>query len=190
MSKTPPAMPALLTYEDYCQIPNDGNRYEVIDGVLYMSPSPKFKHQRISIKIAASLFTFVEEHKLGVVLEAPFDIILSETDVVIPDILFISNERASIITEKNAQGAPDLLIEILSESNRRHDEIVKRKLYEKHGVLEYWVVDPLLELIKVYRLEEGAFKKVTEWTAESADVIDSPLLPGFRLPLNQVFVNG
>ena len=181
------AMPALLTYDDYCQIPDDGNRYEVIDGVLHMSPSPIVRHQRVIFKLSLVLGGWVERSKSGEVLFAPMDVVLSEHDVVQPDILFVSNERVSIVKEKNIQGAPDLLIEILSEGNRRHDEMTKRKLYESFGVPEYWIVDPVLETIKVYRMNDGAYTRAAEWSLEADDVITSPLLPGFECRLADVF---
>ena len=180
-------MPASLTYDDYCQIPDDGNRYEVIDGVLYMSPSPIFRHQQISTNLSAMLWSWSKEAQSGQVCHAPMDVVLSENNIVQPDILFVSNARASIIEEKNIQGAPDLLIEILSEGNRRHDEVRKRDLYEAHGVQEYWVVDPVLETIKVYRSEESRFIKAAEWTLEAGDEISSPLFPGFECQLADVF---
>ena len=187
MNKTAYSMPALLTYDDYCQIPDDGNRYEVIDGVLYMSPSPIVRHQRVSRNLSLLLSAWVKKTNAGEVLFAPMDVVLSENNVVQPDILFVSNERSSIIEEKNLQGAPDLLIEILSEGNRRHDEVRKRILYESFGVKEYWIVDPVLETIKVYRLEETQFKKTNEWSLESEDTITSPLLPTFEHSLEEVF---
>ena len=180
-------MPAPLTYDDYCQIPDDGNWYEVIDGVLHMSPSPIVRHQRISRKLTVLLSLWSENNKAGEVLNAPIDVILSTHNVVQPDILFVSNERASIIEEKNLQGAPDLIIEILSEGNRRYDEVNKRVLYESFGVLEYWIVDPVLETVKVYRLEGAIFTRAAEWSLEVDDEIFSPLLPGFACRLADVF---
>ena len=180
-------MPAPLTYDDYCLIPDDGNRHEVIDGILYISPSPLFRHQLISGNLHLQLGTWVRKAKAGALLYAPMDVVLSKHNVVQPDILFVGNERRSIITEKNVQGAPNLLIEILSEGNRRHDEVRKRVLYESFGVLEYWIVDPVLEIIKVYRLKENQFDKDEEWSLEADDVITSPILPGFECRLADVF---
>ena len=180
-------MPAPLTYDDYCQIPDDGNRYEVIDGILYMSPSPIVRHQLISGNLHGFLWNWTRKTKAGLILKAPMDVVLSENNVVQPDILFVSNARASIVEEKNIQGAPDLVIEILSEGNRRHDEVRKRDVYESHGVQEYWVVDPVLETIKVYRLEEEQFVRVVEWSLEAGDEISSPLLPEFGCQLADVF---
>ena len=180
-------MPALLTYDDYCLIPDDGKRYEVIHGELYMSPSPIIRHQSILVNLTILLGTYVKKAKTGRMLVAPMDVILSEHNVVQPDVLFISTENRSIITDKNVQGAPDLLVEILSEGNRRHDEVVKRKLYEAFGVKEYWVIDPVLETIKVFRLENGRFIKAAELSEEGGKVLTSPLLEGFECPLVELF---
>ena len=187
MNEHPHAMPALLTYDDYCQIPDDGNRYEVINGVLYMSPSPIVRHQRVLRRLSFLLGTWVENTKAGELLFAPMDVVLSENNIVQPDILYVSDERAFIIKEKNIQGAPDLLIEILSEGNRRHDEVKKRKLYESFGVEEYWIVDPVLETVKVFRLENSEYIKATEWSLELDDSLTSSLLPGFEARLAEVF---
>ncbi len=187
MKRDTHTMPGPLTYEDYCQIPDDGKRYEVINGVLHMCPSPLLIHQRICLKLSVRLSTYVKEEGLGEVLFAPFDVVLSDINIVQPDILFIATDRASVLTEKNAQGAPDLVVEILSEGNRRHDEVVKRKLYEAYGVTEYWIVDPVLETIKVYRLDEGAYRRAAELRRELGGELTSMLLPGFRCTLTDVF---
>ena len=176
-----------LTYEDYCRVPEDGNRYEVIDGVLYMSPAPFFRHQRVSGELYLLLARFVKETGIGLVLYAPFDVVLSEHNVVQPDILYVSKERSSILTEKNAQGTPDLIVEILSEGNRRHDEIIKRDVYERFGVMEYWIVDPELESLKIYRLHDCAYREPTLLSTENKDVLKSQLLPGFQCRLEEVF---
>ena len=176
-----------LTYDDYCSIPEDGKRHEIIDGGHYVSPAPSFFHQKIVIELLTRLHTFVVQNGLGTVSVAPVDILFSDVNVVQPDILFISSDQEEIITKKNVQGAPDLLIEVLSESNRRHDEIVKRKLYEQFGVREYWIVDPELETVKVYRLIDGAYGKPILLSLENGDALESPLLPRFRCALGQIF---
>lgn len=177
-----------LTYDDYCLIPDDGKRHEIIDGGHYVSPAPSFYHQQIVIALLTRLHGFVSQHELGTVSVAPVDILFSDVNVVQPDILFIASDREQIITKRNVQGAPDLLIEVLSESNRRHDEIVKRKLYEQFGVREYWIVDPELETVKVYRLKDGAYGKPMLLSRENDETLESPLLPGFRCGLDDVFV--
>jgi Uma2 family endonuclease len=118
---------------------------------------------------------------------APTDVVLSEIDIVQPDLLFVSRARTSIITEKNIQGAPDLVVEILSESTRRTDEIIKRKLYEHHGVHEYWIIDPEVETIKIYRTTGQGFQQSIELTVEAHDRLTSPLFPEWELPLQDLF---
>jgi len=167
-----------LDYGDYCRMPNDGKRYEVIDGALHVSPSPATIHQRISMLLSARLYDHVTREGLGTILAAPMDVLLSQHDIVQPDILLVSNERASIITEKNIQGAPDLLIEILSE-DREHDLVTKRRLYARHGVREYWVVDPRHKQVLVFRRPGRA--RFFQKPAAVKTTLTSALLPGFAL---------
>ena len=129
-----------FTYEDYLNTPED-KRYELLDGELVMTPAPGELHQSISALLGWRLVQFASENSLGRVYQAPFDVVLSDTDVVQPDLLFVSNERGHIITPANIQGAPDLVVEILSPSTAERDRTFKRTLYAKHGVNEYWMVD-------------------------------------------------
>ncbi len=175
------------TYEDYVLLPDDGRRKEIIGGELFVTPAPVTKHQAVSGNLYFLLRLFLGNHSIGRVFHAPYDVIFSESDIVQPDIIYVSNERAGIITDKNIRGAPDLLVEILSESYRRNDEVIKRKLYERYGVDEYWIVDPILETIKIYRREGGAYRRVAELSNESADVLSTPLLPELGIPLSEVF---
>ena len=183
----PHAQRLKLTYEDYLLFPEDGKRHEIINGDHFMSPSPLTKHQRISSALHLILGLFIREKKLGHLLAAPMDVVLSDFDVVEPDLLFISTARESIITDKNIQGAPDLVIEILSEGTRKTDEIIKRKLYETHGVSEYWVVDPVLSTVKVYRTINNEYVRTDELSAEANDTLNTPLLPGLSILLSDIF---
>jgi Uma2 family endonuclease len=177
-----------LTYEDYLGLPEDGKRHEIIDGEHYVSPVPVLRHQIILANLLGHLAPLVHERHLGRVLLAPLDVVLSETDVVQPDILFVSTHHLDRLTEANLQGAPDLAVEILSDSTRRTDEITKRRLYERHGVAEYWVVDPVLESIKVYRRNaQDRYERAAELTLEAADTLTTPLLAGLQIPLQAVF---
>lgn len=185
MSTTTPQ--SKFTYQDYLLFPNDGKRYELIAGDRYVTPAPRTKHQRISGNLYGLLFEFVKKNKSGILLSAPTDVVLSELDVVQPDLLFVSRARASIITEDNIQGAPDLVVEILSESTRRTDEIIKRKLYQQHGVQEYWIIDPDLDTVKVYRMVNQAYTRAIELTLEAQDRVTNPLFPGWELPLKELF---
>jgi Uma2 family endonuclease len=176
-----------LTYEDYERIPDDGLRHEILDGEHYVSPSPVPRHQRVSVALTLRFGAYLEEHTLGEVLTAPCDVILSPYDIAQPDLLFISNERSGIITEKNVQGAPDLLVEILSDGTRKRDEGLKRDLYERFGVKEYWLVDPVRQTVLVYRREGDRFHRAGRFSAAAGDVLTTPLLPGLEIALAKIF---
>jgi Uma2 family endonuclease len=176
-----------LTYDDYVLIPEDGKRHEIIDGDEYMSPSPSTPHQRIVGRLFNSLYDHVEKTETGEVFVAPCDVLLSETDIVQPDVLFVASAREHIIAERGIEGAPDLVAEVVSEGNRRHDEVRKRKLYARRGVVEYWVVDPALETVKVYRRPEGGYERVAELAAEDEGTLATPLLSGWQLSLVDLF---
>lgn len=176
-----------LTYEDYLLFPDDGRRHELIDGKHFMTPAPNTKHQRISRNLITTFTVFLRTHPLGEAFHAPYDIVFSEFDVCEPDVLFVSRARVAVITEQNIQGAPDLIVEILSERTRKHDEITKRKLYERYGVQEYWIVDPVLETIKVYHLTDQGYNRIAEHCREANDTLTTPLLPGLHISLDDVF---
>ncbi len=176
-----------FTYEDFLHFPDDGKRHEIIDGEHYVTPSPGTKHQDVSACLTALLWTYLKRHPIGRVYAAPFDVVFSDLDVVEPDLLYVSQERLHVLTSQHVSGAPDLVIEILSPGTRRTDEVKKRRLYERFGVGEYWVVDPELDAIKIYRRVEGAFARVAELGAEAGDTLTTPLLPGFSVKLAAVF---
>lgn len=173
-----------LTYEDYLALP-DEKRYELIEGDLYMVPAPDFYHQIVSGNIEFLLRDFVKKRNLGVVVYAPVDVVLSSEDVLQPDILFISNERRHIITEKNVTGAPDLVVEILSPSTQERDKLVKRSLYGRYGVKEYWIVDPITKSVEVMSLSSEGFKLYGIFLKE--DTLTSPLIEDLTIPLQEVF---
>jgi Uma2 family endonuclease len=177
-----------LTYDDFVLFPDDGQRHELIDGEHYVTPSPNMKHQRVSGNLHFLMRTRLEHHPVGQVFYAPFDVVFTRYDVVEPDLLYMSNARArAVLTAANVQGAPELVIEIGSPSTRKRDETIKRRLYEREGVSEYWVVDPELDVIRVYRREGGGFDRAAELSAEAGDVLTSPLFDGLELPLADVF---
>jgi Uma2 family endonuclease len=177
-----PATSTKLTYEDYCLLPDDGRRHEIIDGEHYVNPSPNTRHQRISRKIAFAIAAYVEPRGLGEVFYAPYDVLLSGINIVEPDIIYVSAARSHIITDANIKGAPDLVVEILSSGNRKYDEVVKFKLYDALGVAEYWIVDPDHETVKIYRQSTAGFKQ-----APTGDAVTTPIIPGFKLPLREIF---
>ena len=174
----------LLTYDDYASL-SDDKRYELIEGELFVVPSPNFSHQSILRNLGFTLWNFVKENSLGLVFYAPFDVVLTEHDVVQPDIIFVSTERKNIITDKNIQGAPDLVVEILSSGTRERDILVKKGLYAKHGVKEYWIVDPGAKTIDVMVLKGDKF--ATHGIFFPEDTLESPLLSGFTPSLEEVF---
>lgn len=176
-----------LTYEDYALIPDDGRRHEIIDGDEVVSPSPRTKHQRLVLEVAYRLRQPVQQHGLGEVFVAPFDVVLSDHDIVQPDVLFVADARLSLVDEVNCKGAPDLVCEVLSESTRRTDLLRKRRLYERAGVQEYWAVDPTVDAVQVFRLEGGRSVRAAELSAEAGDALTTPLLPDFALPLARLF---
>lgn len=170
-----------LTYEDFCRIPNDGKRHEIIDGEHIVSPSPLTLHQRVVVRLASYLFTFLQSHPLGEVFVAPLDIVFSDFDVVEPDLLYVSKQRSGIVTRKNVQGAPDLVVEVLSESTADIDRTNKLKLYARSGVLEYWIIDAENVSASVYGQGENGLDLVTNLNAD--DSLASPLLPSFAVAL-------
>jgi Uma2 family endonuclease len=176
-----------LTYEDFVLFPDDGKRHEIIDGEHYVTPSPNVRHQTIVVNLITALQAFVRERRIGRVFVAPLDVLLSLHDIVEPDVLFVSTERAGVLTSANVRGAPDFAIEVLSPSTRRRDERLKRDLYERAGITEYWLVDPEAETVKVFRREEAGYGRALLLSLREGDVLTTPLLPGLELPLIAVF---
>ena len=182
----PTAQPVFnFTYEDYRTAPPD-KRYELIDGDLIMVPAPNLKHQTVQVRLGERLARFVRENSLGMLFFAPCDVVLSDTDVVQPDLLFVSSDRANLLSSgENVRGAPDIVIEILSPATAERDRGYKRALYAKHGVAEYWMVDPSAETVLIHRLDSRAL--VVAQTFRREQTLRSPLLPGFALDLEDVF---
>ena len=177
-----------LTYEDYVCFPDDGKRHELINGEHYVTPTPFTQHQRISGNLSAAIHHHSQQTKQGRVFAAPTDVVFTETDVVQPDLLYIAKEQEHLITRENIQGAPDLIVEILSNSTRRRDERLKRNLYEQHGVKEYWIVDPELDSVKLYRLHDGRYATPQELSTEQPHAtLSTSLLPTFALSLSDLF---
>lgn len=176
---------AKLTYEDYAKTPDD-ERWELIDGELVMSPSPKRAHQRSQMKLATRMSFFADENGVGEVY-TDFDVVLAEHETVRPDLIFVSRERLNIITEDNVQGAPDLIVEIRSPSTARRDWTIRRELYARHGVREYWLVDPEAATVSVLLLKDG-WLEVTGVYSES-DTVASTELKGFSIAQSDIFTS-
>ena len=172
------------TYDDYTQLP-EGAPYELIRGELVMAPSPTPFHQIIQSNLHFALARFVRTERLGQVLTAPMDVRLSEEDTVQPDLIFIAAERSHIIGEQAIDGAPDLIVEILSPSTAYRDLTTKKRLYEEHGVREYWVVDPDSETVEVFELADERFMQHAR--AVEAGTTSSAVLEGFAVDLTDLF---
>jgi len=177
----------LLTVADLDACPEDNNRYELIEGELFVSRAPGIPHQRIVLNLEIILSNYLREHPIGILVPGA-GAIFSDYDAVIPDLAFVRNERwDQVVTGEKFTGALDLVIEVTSPGaeNRRRDLLVKRQLYGKHGVQEYWVVDSENQQIEVYRLQGERLESAG--SLKTSDEIDTPLLPGFKLAVNTVF---
>ncbi len=186
-----PAAPAdtRLTYDDFVLFPDDRKRHEIIDGEHYVTPSPNVRHQVLVKRLLVELELHLRSHPgAGEVFPAPLDVVLSHYDVVEPDLLFVAGDQTDILTEKNIQGPPALVIEVLSKSTRKRDAQTKRRLFERTGVREYWLVDPELDTVQVFRPSpEGKLARVAELTSEDGDTLATPLLPGCAIDLRELF---
>jgi len=168
-----------FTYEDLKLIPPDRNRYEIVDGELFVSPAPRTLHQIIVGNIFAELRQHVRQHRLGRVFVAPYDVVLSMSTVLEPDVVFVSTSRLHNIGEDNLSGPPDLAVEVISESTKRLDREVKLKQYALYGVGEYWLVDPEGKNVEVFRLKEEGYELAERLAFR--DTLSSPLFPGLEL---------
>ena len=176
-----------LTYDDFVLFPDDGMRHELIDGEHYVTPSPNTRHQRVSLRLTMDLANWLREHPTGELFVAPFDVVFSRFDIVVPDLLYLSNERrATALTDEHALGA-DLVIEIASPGTRRRDVGIKLQLYERAGVLEYWFVDADACVVHLYRRVGHEFSAAVSGSGDAGAVLTTPLLPGLHISLPELF---
>ena len=155
------------TYDDWARLPDDGTRYEVIDGELYMTPPPSVSHQFTIANLLDAMSTFVRTRQLGFVLPLPIGVRLPNQPVPLePDIIFVSAARKAIIGKEYIEGVPDLIVEILSPGNWMYDRHDKFRLYQTSGVPEYWIVDYRAKTVEVFVLEEGEFTLIGKWGVE------------------------
>ena len=175
-----------LTVRDYLAIPEDDeNRYELIDGELYMAPGASWEHQESIINLGSTLRDFVRANRFGRVVASPVDVYLSNEDVFQPDIVFVSVERLDIIHRSGVHGAPDLVVEMLSPSTERRDLTIKRERYEMFGVREYWLADTIGKTITVLRARDGVFELVGVFG--EGMTVETPLIPGLVVDVSEVF---
>ena len=175
----------LINRHDYQEMPQGPPYYQVVEGDLLMSPSPKIFHQHIAGTIYRLIANFLEKNPVGEVLIAPVDVFLGDINVYQPDVLFVSDRRHSIITPDGIEGAPDLVVEILSPSTARLDKGSKRKIYARFGVKEFWLVDPQTRTIQVYLLSKDAETPIATHGEKAA--FESSLLPGLRFKTAAIF---
>jgi Uma2 family endonuclease len=180
-----------LTYADFLEFPDDGLRHEIIGGEHFVTPAPVTRHQRISRDLLVLLAVYLDAHPIGEVFSAPFDALLSEFDIVEPDLIYLSKERAHLLTSKNLQGPPDLVVEILSPGTKRRDLGIKRDLYQRVGVREYWIVDPDRDAVTVYRRhdDDAAFQFPEEFSKAARDAVTTDLLPDLEVQLEQLLAD-
>jgi len=179
-----PGRDRLLTYADYAALPDDGHRYQLLEGELVMTPSPRAWHQQVSRELEVRLVAHVQENGLGEVFDAPLDVTLDDHNVVQPDLFFISTERASILRDGRILGAPDLCVEILSPGTERIDRVRKLELYARFDVTHYWIVDLAARTIEEYLLFGDVYR------VRSIASYDEPFrpaaFPGFEFRLSVV----
>lgn len=179
-----------LTYDDFLLFPEgDGLRHEIIAGEHYVTASPNLHHQDLVGRLHLTIGSFVEDRpERGRVYLSPCDVIFSFHDIVEPDLVFVASDQFDILTDKNIQGTPALVVEILSPSTRKRDREIKRQLYDRAGVREYWLVDPAAKAVTIHRrASDGSFPPIAILTANATDTLDTPLLPGWSLPLTRLF---
>jgi Uma2 family endonuclease len=176
---------ALLTAEDYRALPDDGPRYQLVQGELFMAPAPNRYHQDILRNITFLLLQYLQTHPIGKLYFAPFDVYLTEHNVFQPDLLFVANNRLSTLQRDGAHGAPTLVIEILSDSSARLDGLAKKDIYMTTGVLEMWLIDPEEKSVAVFRLQENAEQPIAIW--KETDQFESACFPGLMIDASAIF---
>jgi Uma2 family endonuclease len=173
-----------LTYDDLCELPHDSNRYEIIGGELIVSPSPNRSHQTVSMRLSLLIGQYVAARELGEVYAAPVDVRLSPHNVVEPDLLFIRQDRLGIYGPTGpVEGAPDLVVEIISPSSRTMDRVRKAALYADSGVPEYWIVDPGKRQVEMLVLAQGQYEPVEPEDGR----LQSSVLPGLAVDPASLF---
>ena len=175
-------------YADLVALPEDHLRHELIDGEHIVTPSPAIPHQVILWNLTELLAPYLRANPIGTALAGPVDVKFSLFTVLVPDLVYFTADRfARVVNEKHAIAAPDLVVEILSPGTRRRDRGRKRAVYDREGVQEYWIVDPEAQSITALRRPHAGGGLTDVTTAAAADVLASPLFPGLRISLREVF---
>ena len=174
-----------MTYGQYCLLPEDGNQYELFDGELVMTPSPTRRHQEIVGKLYRRLAEFVDDRSLGEVYIAPLDTIFDQYNVLQANILFVSKERLAEVGRERIEGAPDLVVEVLSPSTFHKDLRRKMRVYSQFGVREYWIVDPEVRSVELYTRAGEGLQLAQRFSTQ--ETFECRLFPGFRFPVESPF---
>lgn len=185
LSQSIPPGKIVLTYDEYCALPSDRNRYEILDGELSVTPAPRTAHQRVSRRFHWAIDNHVVAHRLGETFAAPTDLILAPTTVVQPDIIFIANDRAPIVTERGIEGAPTLVVEILSPTTQQTDRVTKAQLYARYGIPHYWLLNPELRVFEAYERTGTQYSLVA--SLKDHDEYRPPLFPGLVIALADIW---
>jgi Uma2 family endonuclease len=173
------------TYQEYCYLPNDGRRCEIVEGELYVTPTPSSMHQTVSRRLQFALMSQLDVPGIAMVFNAPFDVILAETSAVQPDLAIIRKSRRDSISKRGFEGSPDVVVEILSPSTRGNDIFLKKAAYARLGIQEYWIVDPDLGHVEVFRLKENGYDPGVLF--DRAATLTSPSFPEVAIPLVPIF---
>ena len=176
-----------LTVNEYELMPNNGKVLQLIDGDFVMTPAPTLKHQEVSRNIEKYFLDYLDKNPIGKILDAPIDFHIDKYNVVQPDLAYISKARYTVLFEKGIRGAPDIVIEILSPHTKRTDRKLKKKLYYKVGVKEYWIVDIDDECIEVFRKRTDDYELDNTYRKDNNDILPCTLLKGLEIDLQTVF---
>lgn len=178
-----------LTYDDLLLFPEDKRlRHEIIDGVHYVTAAPNLRHQDLVGRLHLTIGNYLASHPgVGRVFLSPVDVVFTIHDVVEPDLVFVADDQTDILTEANIQGAPAIVVEIVSKSTRSRDERIKKELFDRGGVREYWIVDPYRSQLTVHRREGNTLDARMALSAADRAVLTTPLIPGFSLSLAELF---
>jgi Uma2 family endonuclease len=171
--------------EDIWDTPDDGNRYEVIDGDLFVTPPPVREHQHPSGQLFGPIWGYLQIHPIGLVYHAPIGVILDESGGVQPDLVYVSNERREILTSRGIEGAPDLVVEILSSSTRARDLGIKLRRYAAAGFPHYWIVDPQARTLAAHELDAEGYGLPSVY--RSGDVFRPVLFPGLEIAISTLW---
>jgi Uma2 family endonuclease len=174
-----------LTYDDLQDMPDDGQRYEILGGELIVTPAPTAAHQRVLRSLDRLIDDHVRRTGVGELFGAPFDVLLSRFDTVEPDLVFVSAARPPVANDQNSiDFPPDLVVEVISPSSRRYDRVRKMALYSQSGVREYWIADPERRTLEIYALEGEAYVQVD---SDAAGRLNSRVLPGLQVDPSEIF---